>query len=232
MSSSLFGKLRLQLLDRVLDRLSRPNRIDVLAEVSPLAQISASSLHGPVRVADYARLREVLISGPVRIGRNSSLWGPRIYVLARREPVTIGNFCSIARDVSIHGYGHDHRRISTHYIGRNVLGLPIEDELVADGPTSIGNDVWIGAGVHVLSGVTIGTGAVIGAGSVVSRNVPPYAIAVGAPATATGYRFDDPTIERLLQSEWWTWTPGEIRAKAPLFTQPLTAELLDKYLSG
>jgi acetyltransferase-like isoleucine patch superfamily enzyme len=230
MRSSLFRKLKLRLLDGVLDRLGRPNRIDVDAEVSPLAQVSGSRLHGPVRVGPYARLHQVLISGPVTIGQNSSLWGPRIYVLARREPVTIGNFCSIARDVSIHGYGHDHRRISTHYIGRNVLGLPFEEEFTVDGPTDIGHDVWIGAGVHVLSGVTIGTGAVIGAGSVVSRDVPPYAIAVGSPAAPVGYRFDEALIESLLQSRWWTWTPDQIRAKAPLFTQPLTPELLDEFL--
>jgi acetyltransferase-like isoleucine patch superfamily enzyme len=144
--------------------------------------------------------------------------------------VEIGNFCSIARNVSIHGYGHDSRRISTHYIGRNVLGLPIGDEIVSNGPTRIGHDVWIGAGVHILSGVTVGTGAVIGAGSVVSRDVPPYAIAAGAPATPLRYRFDEEIVERLLASGWWMWSQDEIRAKKELFIQPLTPKLLDEYL--
>jgi acetyltransferase-like isoleucine patch superfamily enzyme len=181
-------------------------------------------------VADHARLYRVELSGPISIGANTSLWGPRIHVFARGEPVRFGNFCSIARDVAVHGYGHDPRRISTHYIGRNVLGLPIEDEIVTRGPTTIGHDVWVGAGVHILGGTTIGTGAVIGAGSVVARDVPPYAVAVGSPARTVRFRFDEGVIERLLHSEWWMWGHEEIRAKAPLFTQPLTTDLLDRYL--
>jgi acetyltransferase-like isoleucine patch superfamily enzyme len=231
MPSSLFGKIKLRLLDHALELGRRPNRIDTAATVSPLADVTASSLRGPVRVEDHARLHAVDISGPVTIGRSSSLWGPRVYVWAGPEPIEIGNFCSIGRDVSVHGFGHDPRRISTHYIGRNVLGLPIEDEITSRGPTSIGHDVWIGAGVHILSGVTIGTGAIIGAGSVVSRDVPPYAVAVGQPAAAVRYRFDESVIERLMGSEWWTWSREEIKARSGLFVEPLTDELLDRYLS-
>jgi virginiamycin A acetyltransferase len=229
MRSSVFGKLKLKLLDTLAER-GRPNRVDTAAVVAPSARVTASELHGPVRVGEHARLHAVQISGPVTIGASTSLWGPRIYVLARHDPVEFGNFCSVARDVSVHGYGHDHSRISTHYIGRNVLGLPVEDEIVTDGPTRIGHDVWIGAGVHILSGVTIGTGAVIGAGSVVAQDVPPYAIAVGAPATAVRYRFEQAVIDRLLGSEWWTWPRAEIQQKAPLFAETLTPELLDRYL--
>jgi acetyltransferase-like isoleucine patch superfamily enzyme len=49
-------------------------------------------------------------------------------------------------------------------------------------PIEIGDDVWIGTGVKILKGVKIGKGAVIGAGSVVTRDIPPYSIAVGIPA--------------------------------------------------
>lgn len=49
-------------------------------------------------------------------------------------------------------------------------------------PIIIGNDVWLGRRVIILPGVTIGDGAVIGAGSVVSKNIPPFSIAVGNPA--------------------------------------------------
>lgn len=50
------------------------------------------------------------------------------------------------------------------------------------GPTIIEDNVWIGANVVVTSGVRIGRGSVIGAGSVVTRDVPPYSIALGVPA--------------------------------------------------
>ncbi len=48
-------------------------------------------------------------------------------------------------------------------------------------PITIGNNVWIGAGVIVLGGVTIGDNTVIGAGSVVTQDIPSNVIAVGVP---------------------------------------------------
>ncbi len=50
------------------------------------------------------------------------------------------------------------------------------------GPTEIGDNVWFGANVVVTSGVTIGERCVIGANSVVTRDVPPFSVAAGAPA--------------------------------------------------
>ena len=50
------------------------------------------------------------------------------------------------------------------------------------GPTRIGDNVWCGANVVVTSGVTIGERSVIAANSVVTRDVPPFSIAAGAPA--------------------------------------------------
>ena len=69
--------------------------------------------------------------------------------------------------------------------------------------TIIGNDVLIGANVMVFDGVTIGDGAVIGAGAVVTKDIPPYAVAVGVPAKVVKYRFDEATIKALLEKQWW-----------------------------
>ena len=49
-------------------------------------------------------------------------------------------------------------------------------------PTKIGRDVWIGANAVVVGGVTIGDGCVIGAGAVVTKDLPPYSVAMGVPA--------------------------------------------------
>lgn len=48
-------------------------------------------------------------------------------------------------------------------------------------PITVGDNVWIGAGVQVLPGVTIGSDVVIGAGSVVTRDIPSHSVAMGNP---------------------------------------------------
>ena len=50
------------------------------------------------------------------------------------------------------------------------------------GPTRLGANVWLGANVVVTSGVTIGERCVIGANSVVTRDIPAFSVAAGAPA--------------------------------------------------
>ena len=49
-------------------------------------------------------------------------------------------------------------------------------------PTIIEEEAHIGANSVVLAGVTIGKRSQVGAGSVVTKNIPPYSIAVGNPA--------------------------------------------------
>lgn len=69
----------------------------------------------------------------------------------------------------------------------------------------IGHDVWLGHGVIVMAGVKIGTGAVVGSGAVVTKDIPPYAIAVGVPAKVIKMRFDEDTIEKIIKTCWWDW---------------------------
>lgn len=106
--------------------------------------------------------------------------------------IWVGENCFIGEFCLIRGQGGVH-------IGRSVLLAPrvqllavehifqdprrpvMEQGIIARG-IQIGDGAWIGAGAIVLDGVTIGEGAVVGAGAVVTRNVPPYAVAVGVPA--------------------------------------------------
>lgn len=69
--------------------------------------------------------------------------------------------------------------------------------------THIGHEAYVGAGSFVKRGIRIGDGAVIGAGSVVTRDIPPYAIAVGAPARVVRLRFRESVVERMLALRWW-----------------------------
>lgn len=71
--------------------------------------------------------------------------------------------------------------------------------------TIIGNDVWIGYEALIMPGVKIGDGAVIGTRAVVTKDVEPYTIVGGNPAKIIRKRFDDATIEKLLEIQWWNW---------------------------
>ena len=44
------------------------------------------------------------------------------------------------------------------------------------------NICWVGEKVIIMPGVTIGDRSIIGAGAIVTRDIPPYSIAVGNPA--------------------------------------------------
>ncbi len=58
----------------------------------------------------------------------------------------------------------------------------VEQGITAKG-ISVEDDVWIGSGAVITDGTTIGKGAVVAAGSVVTRDVPPYTVVGGVPAT-------------------------------------------------
>ncbi len=62
------------------------------------------------------------------------------------------------------------------------ISKPIREQGGEGKPVRIGRDVWIGSDAKILPGVTIGDGAVVGANAVVTRDIPPYSVAVGVPA--------------------------------------------------
>ena len=70
-------------------------------------------------------------------------------------------------------------------------------------PLWIGNEVWIGEGAFLAGGITVGDGAMILARAVVVQDVPPYAIVGGVPAKVISFRYDEDTINWLLDIQWW-----------------------------
>jgi acetyltransferase-like isoleucine patch superfamily enzyme len=127
---------------------------------------------------------------------------------ARISLTLIGKYCSIGPNF-LAGWGiHPTNGISTSpmfYSTKKQNGYSFAKiDLIEERKNIIiGNDVFIGANVIVLDGVIIGDGAVIGAGSVVSKNIPPYAIAVGSPIKIIKYRFSEEEIIKLLSIRWW-----------------------------
>lgn len=70
--------------------------------------------------------------------------------------------------------------------GFHTAGHPIDFERRNQGleyayPITVGDNVWIGAGVQVMPGVSIGSNVVIGGGSVVVKDIPSNCVAVGNP---------------------------------------------------
>jgi acetyltransferase-like isoleucine patch superfamily enzyme len=87
--------------------------------------------------------------------------------------VEIGDHCMLANGCFVSDADHRH----------DDPDVPITWQgFTSKGPTRIGDNCWLGANVVVTSGVTIGERSVIGANSVVTHDIPPWSVAVGAPA--------------------------------------------------
>lgn len=124
----------------------------------------------------------------------------------------IGKFCSIASHVRINPGNHPMWRVMQHHCTyrRVRYGLDTkDDEEFFNGrradAVEIGHDVWLGHGVVVMPGIRIGTGAVVGSGAVVTKDIPPYAVAVGVPAKVIKMRFDEETVKKIMDTCWWDW---------------------------
>lgn len=145
--------------------------------------------------------------------------------------LVMGKFCAIAAETRFIMTG-DHKldAISTYpfpvfkqgwEIAYNTLDLPVKGDII------IGNDVWFGYNALIKNGVNIGHGAIVAANAVVVKDVPPYSIVAGNPGKIVKKRFDDATIERLLQIAWWDWDIEKITKNLRLITQ-LDVDRLEK----
>lgn len=103
----------------------------------------------------------------IEVGEN--FYANHNLVILDGAKVKFGNNIFIAPDCGFHTAGHP-----IDYERRNQ-GLEYAY------PITVGDNVWIGAGVQVMPGVTIGSNVVIGGGSVVVKDIPDNSVAVGNP---------------------------------------------------
>ncbi len=135
---------------------------------------------------------DVQLTSHIRIGRGSEIRS-FVRVITSEGDVTMGNNCAINSFTMIAGRNKpiaigNHVRIGSHVCivaGNHKFDDPntlIVEQSIVDLGITIEDDVWLGSSSVVVDGVRIGRGSVIGAGSVVTKDIPPFSIAVGNPA--------------------------------------------------
>jgi acetyltransferase-like isoleucine patch superfamily enzyme len=130
------------------------------------------------------------IGGKVKISKDFkageySYVGPNCLIY---PGVSIGRYTMLAQNVQIIGSDHNY----------NIPGMPVTfSGRQTIEKTIIGRDVWIGANAIIFTGVNIGDGAIVAAGSVVTKDIPPFTIFGGVPASFIKKRFTSNEDETL-----------------------------------
>lgn len=148
----------------------------------------SSSIISPMHIVGY---ENIFIGENVRIQNLSWIQSTPLTGTSKSELIigkntTIGHFNHIIATKSV-VIGRDVLTADKVYISDNIHGyknisLPIKDQpIIQKRRVNIGDDCWLGENVCVI-GACIGKHCVIGANSVVTKDIPDYSIAVGAPA--------------------------------------------------
>lgn len=141
--------------------------------------------------ADLKKPENIFLYDFARIGRRSTI-------------MTMGNSRFIMKQYSGTAEGlvvvtSNHRQ----HIGQFRLGNNDDNEYK---DIIVEEDVWIGINVTLLAGAHIGRGAIIGACSVVTKEIPPYAVAVGNPAKVIKFKW---SIDDILKHESMLYPQNE-----------------------
>lgn len=149
-----------------------PSRLGYFGENASLGIPADLKNPGNIYLHDYAR-----------IGRRSTIMtmGDSKFIMKRG--------CLTAEGLTVVTSNH-RQRIGEFLSGGN------EDNTYKD--IIVEEDVWIGINVTLLSGAHIGRGAIIGACAVVTKEIPPYAIAVGNPARVIKFKW---SINEIMEHE-------------------------------
>jgi acetyltransferase-like isoleucine patch superfamily enzyme len=113
---------------------------------------------------------DIELGDHVNIGFNSEIFsGSR---------VTVGAYGLFAAYTYLVGGGHEFGRAD----------VPVVEQERSSRGITLGENVWLGAGVKVLDGVHIGRNVVVGAGAVVTADLADGVVAAGVPARVVRQR--------------------------------------------
>lgn len=113
--------------------------------------------------------------------------------IALSPTIDIGNNCYVGRFATFACMNHievgndvmisDRVFVGDCHHGYADPRLPVRDQyMFSPGTVSIGDGSWIGINVAIMPNVKIGKHCVVGANSVVTRDIPDFHVAAGAPA--------------------------------------------------
>ena len=190
-------------------------------------------------IKQTVHLKEVINHPRIQVGEFSyyhnfdiledyaSYLAPYLFPLSK-DSLIIGKFVQIAHGVRFITSSANHKMsgFSTYPFNTFMMTPQTTSEDITAmfedaqnrGDTVVGNDVWIGMNAVIMPGVKIGDGAIIGANSVVTKNVEPYTVVGGNPATIIKKRFDEQTIDTLLNIKWWDWSIEKIEKNIDVIT--------------
>ena len=132
-------------------------------------------LGSKVMLKEGARICPTHPGASIRIGDWTTV-GYNVHMFSKSD-ISIGNNCLIAP--FCYFVDNDHG---------TEAGVLIREQPMETSPISVGDDVWLGAGVIITKGVSIGSGSIVAAGSVVTKNIPPNTIFGGSPAKFIRHR--------------------------------------------
>lgn len=152
---------------------------------------------------DYFKHETAIVDAGATIGKDTKIWhfthimpqaiignnciiGQNVFIA---NNVTIGNNVKIQNNISVYEGVELQDDV---FVGPSVVFTNVKSprsEYPVDGnyiKTRVKKGATIGANSTIVCGITIGNYALIGAGSVVTKDVPPFALVYGNPATIQG----------------------------------------------
>lgn len=149
---------------------------------------------------------------------------------------SVGKFANIAAYVRIGATDHPMDKASLHHFhyrsGDYFDDVGHDEAWFAHRRTRrtvIGHDTWLGHGAQIRPEVTIGHGAVVAGGAIVTKDVPPYMIVAGIPATPLRARFPTDIADRLMALAWWDWSHESLRQALADFRSLSAQAFLERY---
>jgi phosphonate metabolism protein (transferase hexapeptide repeat family) len=195
------------------------------AVIHPSAQISNSDFEAWTEVGEGARVLNSTFQAYAYCDRFADI-----------ANTTVGRFSNIAAMTRIGPTDHPFAHAAQHhFLYRSASYWPdaTDDPAFfaarAARRTTLGPDCWIGHGAIIKPKVTVGAGAIVASGAVVTRDVPPFMIVAGCPATPLRARFPQGVIDRLLTLAWWDWDHARLRAALTDFRSLKAEAFLDVY---